>query len=266
MIGQKNLIEKINQYTIDTFPRSVIIIGEKGMGKHTLVDYIKSQIVQLPLIDMTGNISDEYIDEIYRNPNPAIYMIDLSEMTEKSQNVLLKFVEEPLNNSFIIILAENKNVVLNTIINRCISFEMEAYSRAELATFLTSEEDRELILDVLRSPGKIRSTNINNMRELFELCDKVVNKLAAANYSNMLTIANKINFKDDYSKFDIDIFFDTLSFCLLNSYIKEHDNIYFKMYNFTRDARKKLLDKRLNKELFFENYLTKLWLITKGGN
>ena len=36
------------------------------------------------------------------------------------------------------------------------------------------------------------------------------------------------------------------------------------MSNFTREARKKLLDKRLNKELFFENYLTKLWLIAKG--
>ena len=33
MIGQKKLIEKLKSYTIDSFPRSVILLGEEGMGK-----------------------------------------------------------------------------------------------------------------------------------------------------------------------------------------------------------------------------------------
>lgn len=265
MIGQKALLEKINLYTIDTFPRSILITGEKGMGKHTLANYIKDNIIKLPLIDLTTTISDDVIDEIYRNPNPNIYLIDLSLMMEKSQNVLLKFVEEPLNNSFIILLAQDKNFVLNTILNRCISFDLAAYTKGELQSFLSVEEDQELILKILRSPGKILNTNIKNMKDIFDICDKIVTKLNISSYSNMLSIANKINFKDDFSKFDIDIFFDCLIYKLYCAYLETNNLITLKMYNFTIEKRKKLIDKRLNLELFFENYLTQLWKISKGA-
>lgn len=266
MIGQEKLLEKINLYNVDTFPRSCLIVGEKGSGKHTLVSYINENIVKFPLYDITATVSAEYIDEIYRNPNPGIYLINLSEMTEKQQNVLLKFVEEPLNNSFIILLSESKNLVLNTIINRCICFEMEAYSKAELGTFLTVEEDKDLILNILRTPGKILSTNINNMKALYELCDKMITKTKYANYANTLTIADKINFKDDYDKFDLDIFFDCLCFTMFNNYLNTGDINTLKLYELTRDQRKILIDKRVNKELFFENFLTKFWKLAKELN
>lgn len=259
MVGQKKLLERINSYNIDTFPRSIIIVGERGSGKHTLVNYIHENLVKFTLYDITENVSNKYIDEIYRNPNPGLYLIDLSKMTEKQQNVLLKFVEEPLNNSFIILLAESKNLVLNTIINRCITFEMEAYSREELSQFLTTEEDKDLILNVLRTPGKILTTNIVNMKELFKLCDTIITKIHLASYQNVLTIANKVNFKDDYDKYDIDIFFDTLLYSMFKLYLDTGDIITYKMYKLTGEQRKTMLDKRINKEQFFENYLTKIW-------
>ena len=112
MIGQSKLLNKLNNFTVDSFPRSIILLGERGCGKHTIVKYIQENIIKFPVMDVTQNISNEYIDNIYRNPNPAIYVIDLNEFTEKEQNVLLKFVEEPLLNSFIILLAESKTNIL----------------------------------------------------------------------------------------------------------------------------------------------------------
>lgn len=264
MIGQINLLNKLRTYTIDTFPRTVILAGEKGMGKHTLANLIRDEIIGLPLLDITSNLSAEYIDEIYRNPNPMIYMIDMSEMTEKSQNILLKFAEEPLNNAFVILLVENKSLILNTILNRAVVFELEPYTKDELRSFITNEADAELILEILRTPGKILNTNINNIREMFDVCDKIVNKIDVANYPNTLTIAKKINFKDDYNKFDLDIFFDILCFSLFSQYLSTNDPNMLKMYSLTRDQRKKLVDKRLNKELLFENLLTKLWKLSRG--
>ena len=264
MIGQKKLISKLRAYNIDTFPRTVILAGEKGIGKHTLAGLIKDEIIGLPLLDITSNLSAEYIDEIYRNPNPFIYLIDMSEMTEKSQNILLKFAEEPLNNAFIILLVENKNLILNTILNRAVVFEFEPYSKEELSTFITNENDKELILEILRTPGKILTTNINNIREMFDVCEKIINKIDVASYPNTLTIAKKINFKDDYNKFDLDIFFDILCFSLFSHYLDINNTNILKMYYLTRDQRKKLVDKRLNKELLFENLLTKLWKLSRG--
>ena len=259
MVGQDNLLKKLNSYTIDTFPHSILILGEEGSGKHTLSMHIKENILKLPLLDITENISDEYIDMIYRNPNPSIYLINMSKMMEKEQNILLKFIEEPLRNAFIILLCENRNNLLNTIYNRCVIFEMEQYKKEDLAQFVNSEEDKELILSVLRTPGKILNTNLSNIRAIYDLCDKMVDKMNVANFSNTLTIVDKINYKDEYNKFDINIFFDMLVYTLFNKYLTENNKNILNMYLLTIEARKRLIDRRLNKELFVQNFLTKLW-------
>ena len=49
MIGQKKLLEKLNTYDLDKFPRSLLLLGEKGSGKHLICDYVKTNILKLPL-------------------------------------------------------------------------------------------------------------------------------------------------------------------------------------------------------------------------
>ena len=168
MIGQVNLLKKLNSYTIDNFPHSSLILGEEGSGKHTLSMYIKDNILKLPLLDITENISDEYIDMIYRNPNPSIYLINMSKMMEKEQNILLKFIEEPLQNAFIILLCENVNNLLNTIYNRCVVFEMELYKL--MGNKFTKEElrlifivsDVELVTSSVGNDYEVTSTLVEH--------------------------------------------------------------------------------------------------------
>ena len=108
MIGQANLLEKINSYTLDTFPHSVLLLGDKGCGKHLLCSEIAKKL-ELNIVDITENISAEFIDNIYRSCTPNLYVVDLSKfLFDKEQNVLLKFVEEPLTNAFVILLAESR--------------------------------------------------------------------------------------------------------------------------------------------------------------
>lgn len=259
IIGQRKLLSTLNSFTLDTFPRSCIFIGEKGIGKHTFVNYIKENILKLPLIDITDNISYEYILDIYQNPNPAIYFVNLSTVTEATQNALLKFLEEPLNNSFICLIAESKANVLPTILNRCRQFLFEPYSREELSTFITEEKDRDLLLFVLRTPGKILNSYVKNMSEMLEICNKIVNKLNIASFPNTLSIARKINFKDQYDKYDLDIFLDMLCIACFNDYIKSNSNRSLYMYQLIKSEKQKLVDSRLNKEIFFDHLLTILW-------
>lgn len=264
MIGQINLLNKLNTYNVDTFPRSVILMGEKGSGKHELVRYINSNIIKFPLYDITDTISDEYLDKIYRNPNPALYLIDMSTMTEKAQNILLKFIEEPLSTAFIILLCESRNSVLNTVLNRCLVFELDSYSIDELAQFTAHPEDisndyKELIIDVLRTPGKVKSVDFDKLIDLNQLCNNMVKKMVTASFANTLTIVNKINYKDEYNKFDINLFFDMLAYRYYKEYLLNGNNKCYENYLYTIESRKKLSDKRLNKELFMVNFITKLW-------
>lgn len=263
MVGQKKLLSKLNTYTIDTFPRSVMLVGEKGSGKHLLTNYIKDNIIKLPLIDITETISDEYLDQIYRNPNPSIYIIDISEITEKAQNTILKFVEEPTNNVFILILAEHKNLVLNTILNRCIIFELDSYARDELLEFI-DDPNADTIIQILRTPGKLINTNFKVFSEAIELCNKIIDKISIASYANTLSIASKVNYKDEYDKIDVDVMFDLLCFSLFSHYKETSNRKTLDMYQLTREHRRALLDKRVNKQLLFENYLSNLWQLSRG--
>ena len=260
MIGQKRLLERINSYTIDTFPRSAIFIGDQGCGKHTLVNYIAENIIKLPVIDITDNLSNDLIDAIYRNPNPNIYIIDLNKLTEKSQNVILKFVEEPLNNSFIMLLCDNKNYILNTVLNRCIIFEFEKYTYDELKTFLPEINlDKNIVINALKTPGKLKSINVNTLNGIVELSLKIIDKLQLSNIGNALTISNYINFKDEYDKFDLNIFLDILSYLMYNRFLTTNDKVILEMYKKLAEQRKSMLDLRIDKRLMFEHLLIDLW-------
>ncbi len=52
-------------------------------------------------------------------------IVSAEKMTEESQNALLKTLEEPPKNTFIIITTKNKNALLETIISRCQIIELK---------------------------------------------------------------------------------------------------------------------------------------------
>lgn len=260
IIGQKLLLNKINSFDFTTFPHSSIILGEQGSGKHLMVNYIATKL-GLDLIDITENITTDTLNEIYLSSIPSLYLIDSSLITEKEQNILLKIVEEPSPISFIIILSETKLRLLDTLINRCISFDMDLYSKEELSTFIKNEKDKSLILKIFRTPGKIITANTAHLKEIYSLCNKIVTKINMASYSNTLTIIDRLNYKDEYDKYDYNIFIDLLVLALYDNYKKTKTETALNMYIETNYEIKKLQDRRINKKNFITCLLTKLWLL-----
>ena len=41
--GQEKICNRIDSLTIDTFPRTLLLLGEYGSGKHTIVKYISNK-------------------------------------------------------------------------------------------------------------------------------------------------------------------------------------------------------------------------------
>ena len=89
MIGQKKLIEKINNCTIDSFPHSLILVGEEGCGKHTVIKYIADKF-SFPVFDITENLDLETIEDISLSTSPVIYIINGDKINERQENVILK--------------------------------------------------------------------------------------------------------------------------------------------------------------------------------
>ncbi len=183
MVGQKQLLSQLDKYTIDTFPRSVLISGDEGAGKHLLVEYLASNILKLPVVDITDNLSLEVIENIYLSVNPSIYLINLNNITDKTQNILLKLLEEPLSHSFIILIANSGINILSTILNRCIKIYMDKYSKEELESIAGKPLD-DITLSILNTPGKLKYLEHSSLENMLDVCHKIVSKLNIIRFDN----------------------------------------------------------------------------------
>ena len=260
MIGQTNLIARLKSYTIATLPHSIILCGDSGCGKHTLVSEL-SKYFNLDVNYITDNISLESIEDISENKTPAFYVIEANNITEKQQNVILKFLEEPSALVYIIILCESNSQLLETVLNRCVIFEFESYTYQELLQFITDDDvDKNLILTLCNTPGRIKQVNSKTLQSMNDLCLKIIDKIASANYSNTLSISNKINYDKNFDKFDVKVFMNCLLHNILNKYIETPNSLLYKYYNIVNKYSNRLNDSRLNKEMIIEQTLSDLWL------
>jgi len=260
MVGQTNLINKLKSYTLQTLPHTLLLLGENGCGKHTLCNEL-SQYYNINLIDITDNITLETIENIYLNVFPSFYLVDMTKVNEKQQNMLLKLIEEPNNLTYIILLSENKLNLLNTIINRCMVYNFDNYNIEELKQF-TKETD-ERLFQLCSTPGQIKIMNVQKLDELYNLCEAIITKISLASFPNTLTIANKINYKEDFDKFDFNLFFKALINKCYNLYKNNQTNK--NIYDCINTYYKKSKDFRLNKNYLIQSMLINLWNLSKNN-
>ena len=263
MIGQTNLISQIDRLTLSTFPHSLILVGEEGCGKHTLVSYI-SQKFSLEVVDLSGKITPEIIDEIYGRPDPYIYQIDASKLTVKDENSALKFIEEPLKNSYIIILCDNLNQLIPTIVNRCCVWSFGSYSREELLSFVPDymRKDSEFLLQYSRTPGQILQLvkySLEDLMKVKELAEKIFKYIDTANIPNTLTISNKLAYKDtDKEKIEVNLFLRFLLFVSGSIALQTPDTRYVKAYALTSKLYQDCKIPHVSCKYLIEHYLIDL--------
>lgn len=255
MIGQDKLVSKLKSYSITTLPHSILLLGEQGCGKHTLTKEL-AKYFGIDLVDISSNITLDTLIEISDKPIPTMYLIDCSVLTDKHQNILLKCLEEPSMYAYFVLLSVNKAMLLQTVANRCVSFEFEPYTKEVLAQFV---QDDANVLNVCTTPGQVLSLHSGDLANLETFCYTIVTKICRANYPNTLSIVKKVNLKDEYDKYDINVFFNTLLNVIYETMTTDYSNKLFEMYNLVSNYKKRLRDSRLNKEYFMENFLTTLW-------
>lgn len=228
---QNHLITKLNRYkTWKEFPVSNLIIGKEGVGKHTFMNtclkqYAKDRLTVVNLLEI------EEVLECYDKVDECIYLIDFSKSVsniEKKQNKLLKFIEEPPDSCKIFILVNSKNIILPTILNRCILWEFTNYMLEELDTII-KVEDRWLA-QVLNTPKlriDLRNTDSSYFEKLHNIIEQLFSKGNCATYSNILSIDKQLG----EGKYDFSLF---LNACRQELYrLTKEDSCYLELYLFT---------------------------------
>lgn len=263
IIGQERICNKIDNLTIDNFPRTLLLLGEYGSGKHTIVTYISKKF-NLEVEDISDKLSIETIDDITHRVSPKIYAINSNKLTIKNENVILKFLEEPLKNAFIIVLCEHKSSIIPTVLNRCQVWELGTYEKAFLETFIINDDvDRVSLMKVATTPGKVMEYQLYPLKDMFELAHKIFKNIKNANIANVLTISRFIAFKNEKNKFDFNLFVDIL--LIVSTELYKENIINDSIYVLTNKLNNNKHIFNIDKKALFENYLMELKLLSNGG-
>lgn len=263
MVGQEKLIQLIDSLHLDTFPRSVLLLGDRGAGKHSLVSYISAHL-SLPVEDITDSLELTTIDRINLAVSPSIYTINSNSISVKEQNVILKFLEEPFKSAYIIILCENKNILLQTILNRCQVWELARYSNDLLMKFFpaTSSMQPDVLLSICNTPGKMIEFQDAKAQDTYMLASKIVDCIGEASLANTLTLSNKVNFDKDFDKLIFNLLVDCLIYKTMTAAIK--DSKYAPAYFITNKLANDRFVPGTNKKHLFEHYLCDLRAFMRG--
>ena len=256
IVGQDKILKFIDANSLTTIPRTLLLEGARGSGKHSICKYI-SERYGIEIEDISDKLNYEYIENINLRSTPCVYMIDSSKLSVKNENAILKFLEEPLKNAIIIVLCENKYNLLDTIRNRCYCLSLEKYTREVLAQFLPPWEDANLILDISETPGDIKDFQNISVQELFALCHKIFTKIQSASVANTLTLANNLAFKDEKDKYDVMIFMRALVRCAYDRVITQFPNS-IDDYKLTVEYFNRFFIKNIDRKYLFESYLLAL--------
>ena len=265
MIGQIKIRRQLNEIkSLDELPKSIIICGGKGMGKHTFAQEISSKFgVPFNIIDEKLTADD--VSEMYNIYSIRFYLIDFNKIiankrSEVFQNTLLKFIEEPPAFAWIVILVDDLDYLLETVRNRCQIFKLMPYSINELSQIAEVNDiklDAET-LSLLSTPGNIVSGLTKEYVEgLTNLSLTVMNNIGSSTPSNTLTITNL--FMGDNVQYDLDLFLMVFCRTLMQKCFSAEDNTkYFNAFQLTKGLQKDLKIMNVNKKYLLERYLLRL--------
>lgn len=257
IVGQTKLLSIINSYNIQTLPKTQLFIGPVGCGKHTIAKYLASKF-DFDLVEITNDITTADLDSYMYKTINTFYLIDLNKFSEKQQNQFLKFIEEPSKSVYIILITNSEVSVLNTVLNRCIKYHFEPYTKEQLEQ-ITATTINDIAFKIFQTPGKLLNLTEESFKALFELAEKVVLKIATVSYANALTISTKINYKDLYNKIDFNLFFDVVEYIAFEDFKNNNNKQSLKIFNITNKFKQYSVKQSFIKETLMLNYLTALW-------
>ena len=256
MIGQAKLKRELERYGLNDLPHTIMFRGDDGCGKHVIVKELTDRL-GIELVDITNDLNFETISSIYEKASLCAYVIDLSESNDRQQNAILKLLEEPVSNSYIFVLVERNGHVLDTITNRCVIFDFEPYSDEELLATQPKGRDYSKSIAFCRTPGRLLQTNESTIDDCELLCEAIVTRIGMSRLPNALTIAKRVNCKDEYDKIDFRMFIDVLSKKAFDHFVLGVRDS--RMYDIISEERRKLLTYKPNKETFLEHLILRLW-------
>lgn len=141
-----------------------------------------------------------------------VYLIDEAEkMNAQAQNALLKTIEEPPSYVVILLLTNNADLFLPTILSRCVRLDLTAVPDEKIREFLMKQHqvpDYEAELCVAFAQGNVgKALSLATSEDFHEIRHTVVSLLKKIDRLDVADVVSAVKSLNDY-KLTIDDFFD----------------------------------------------------------
>ena len=213
--GQGKLVKLVRSFSFETFPSAVLLTGPRGCGKHLLSRYI-AEYLDVPIEELDNKLNQDEVLRIIDNVDPCVYVVDLDNALPKTQNTLLKLLEEPPATAKFVCLCSTSEHVLPTLMNRCTRWFFEPYSAAALELFISHEntDKKAVLLSIADTPGQILKWQDCDLDTTVSFMDSVLDNIERASYTSVFRIPDKIAFKKrDTDQVDLDLIVRVLTRC-----------------------------------------------------
>jgi DNA polymerase-3 subunit delta' len=167
---------------IETFNHADFRLIEREDGdKELKIEKIREMMREIHLAPMEGQNKVFVINECHL-------------MNEESSNALLKTLEEPPANSYLFLLTEMPEALIDTIRSRCQEFRVPPKPAAEIASLLSIElgiTDEESVFLAKMSEGSIGRARELHKQNAHETCQWLLEKFQTLNSLNELLFAGE---------------------------------------------------------------------------
>lgn len=268
MIGQENLLNKIDKLIENGFPRFVLLVGTKGSGKKLLSKEIANKL-GYPLVSVGIGVDEvrEIIVNSYRNTEPIVYVLpDTDKMSVAAKNALLKITEEPPQKAYFILTVTDLSNTLSTLISRACVLKMNNYTQEELLAYLKNKYDVSnmaannivFVAETATVPEEVDTLMTYDVKEFRCFVETVATNLHTVSAANSFKILNKLSLKKDEDKWDVLLFIQALRHELFKLYWGEEQpsEYYFRAYSRACDLLKELKYKNsVNRQYCLDQFI-----------
>lgn len=205
-------------------PHAILLCGKKGIGKATFAFDLALEITRsnpdILMIKKEAEKREINVDKIraikdFVNQTAAasedkfIIIDSACELNKSASNALLKILEEPQKNNFLILVAHNINRVLPTIRSRCQLVKINDFSLADFSKII--KNDTDFLAEICDNSPALAlelGAELSRFYALFlrsilnqKISDELLKKVAEKNYDFQITEKSCEFFFNRLSKF-----------------------------------------------------------------
>lgn len=189
---------------------SVLLEGVSGCGK----SYLASQyarmlsISDIQFVNPSVQLIKDAVDTCMKLTNPMVLVIENLDMGLLSTSyALLKFLEEPNENAYIVVTCRNVNYIPDTIISRCACISISPPLPSDLSEYVATKCSQTTNVDIVKSRliSSVKSfSDIDTILKLSINQIRYIESLSTISYKDSISnLVWKLSHSDDNSEVPI---------------------------------------------------------------